>query len=124
MSTPKPHVLSNETWQVGLLPETGMSTEFGRIEHGGRFLDFMRPTPEDAYLRAADCPSYLLVPWSNRIRGGRFVFRGKEHQLQVNFSDGTAIHGVVRDYPWSVERADERSLVATFDSREHDGVNF
>jgi len=27
------HILENDVWQVGFLPDTGMSTAFGRIRH-------------------------------------------------------------------------------------------
>ena len=119
-----PHVLQNETWQVGLLPPTGMSTAFGRVKRGGAFVDFMRPTPDACYERASDCASYLLIPWSNRVKDGRFTFRGKSHQLRVNAPDGSAIHGTARDYPWKVEQAGGEHLVARFDSREHEGAHF
>ena len=104
MERPRLYVLSNEAWEVGLLPETGMSTAFGRIQHGDGFIDFMRPTPVDAYAERVlpDCANYLLIPWSNRIRDARFVFRGVTHQLRVNFPDGTAMHGTAKDFPWEV----------------------
>src|SRR5207237_6903680 len=104
------HVIENEVWQVGLLPATGMSTAFGRVKRGDGVVDFLRPTPEGAYGRASDCASYLLIPWSNRVKDGLFGFRGKEHRLKVNAADGSAIHGVERDYEWRVERAVARRL--------------
>jgi len=120
----KPHVLENDVWQIGLLPETGMSTAFGRIKHGGAWLDFMRPTAEASYRYPSDCASFLLVPWSNRLRDARFRFRGKTYQLASNMRDGTAIHGVGREHPWAVERADGRQLAASFDSRAHENIAF
>src|SRR5947209_7978974 len=96
-------VLENDVWQVGLLPTTGMSTAFGRVKRAGGTVDFMRPTPERSYDKASECASYLLIPWSNRVKDGRFAFRGREHRLRVNAPDGTAIHGTARDYPWQVE---------------------
>src|SRR5262245_25928935 len=106
-----PHILENDIWQVGLLPPTGMSTAFGRIRRGGTFVDFMRPTPEGAYTKPSDCASYLLVPWSNRVNDGRFTFRGREHRLRVNAADGSAIHGIAREYPWEVAQGDRNRLV-------------
>jgi aldose 1-epimerase len=70
----------------------------------------------------SDCASFLLVPWSNRVKGGRFTFRGREYRLDVNAMDGSAIHGVARDYPWKVSQSDVRHLVAHFDSRDHGGA--
>jgi aldose 1-epimerase len=114
-----PHVLENDVWQVGLLPGTGMSTAFGRIRRGGSFVDLMRPTAEASYGKPSDCASFLLVPWSNRVAEGRFVFRGREHQLRRNGADGSAMHGIVREYPWDVVLAERARFVARFDSRRH-----
>ena len=116
------HVLKSETWEVGLLPETGMSTAFGKVKRGETFIDFMRPTPEGSYGHASDCASYLLIPWSNRIKNGRFVFRGKPYQVRVNAADGSAMHGVAREHPWTVTHADATSLSARFDTRDHGGA--
>jgi aldose 1-epimerase len=118
------HVLDGDVWQVGLLPETGMSTAFGRVKRAGGAVDFMRPTPEGSYGRASDCASFLLVPWSNRVKDGKFTFRGKEHRIGVNAPDGSAIHGFGREHPWQVERADRARLEASFDSRRHDVRGF
>lgn len=46
--------------------------------------------------------SYPLLPWSNRIPGGRFSFRGHDHEVPVNWDDGSALHGLVAATPWSV----------------------
>jgi aldose 1-epimerase len=49
--------------------------------------------------------SYPLLPWSNRIPGGRFTFDGVEHAVPVTFGDGTAIHGLAATVPWAVVEA-------------------
>jgi aldose 1-epimerase len=118
------HILENENWQVGLLPETGMSTAFGRIRRKASLLDFMRPTPPAAYDNVSQCASYLLVPWSNRIAAGRFRFRTRDYELRINSPDGTAMHGVVKDYSWLVQRADRTRITAIFDAARSTGVNF
>jgi aldose 1-epimerase len=51
--------------------------------------------------------SYPMVPWAGRIRHGRFVFDGVDHQLPINFGEH-AIHGVGFTRPWSVEAYDDR----------------
>lgn len=45
---------------------------------------------------------YPLVPWSNRIPGGRFHVDGEEVQLPVNHPDGSAIHGLGAVAEWSI----------------------
>ena len=50
----------------------------------------------------------LLMPWPNRIRGGRYGFAGRDHRLALTEPDrGNAIHGLVRWATWSIiARAD------------------
>ena len=58
-------------------------------------------SPDDPY-GWTQWGSFPLAPWSNRIAGGRFTFDGHEHRMPVNFSDGTAIHGLVAATRWAV----------------------
>lgn len=45
----------------------------------------------------------LLLPWPNRIAGGRYSFAGEEHQLPLSeVRRGNASHGLVRWAAWSV----------------------
>ncbi len=115
--------LENASWQVGILPDTGASVAYGRIQRNGRWLDFMRPTPEDSYTKPSSCSSFVLIPWSNRIRDGILRFRGKTYQLRTA-SDGTARHGAGRDYPWTVVSAEKTVCTLSFCSWDHADVNF
>lgn len=45
---------------------------------------------------------YPLLPWSNRVPGGRLRFGTIDAVLPVNSSDGSAIHGLAADRPWDV----------------------
>ncbi|MGH8881276.1 MAG: aldose epimerase, partial [Stackebrandtia sp.] len=43
----------------------------------------------------------LLVPWPNRVDGGRYTFDGSDHRLEVNEPEfDCAIHGLVRWATW------------------------
>lgn len=67
---------------------------------------------------------FLMAPWTNRIRDARFSWDGRVHQLRSNHGDGTAIHGDVRDRPWRIRHRSPMSATLTFDSLEHEQVNF
>jgi aldose 1-epimerase len=57
-----------------------------------------------------------LVPWPNRIRGGRWKLDGAEQQLDVTEPElGHALHGLLADRPFGVDSRDAGSitLVAT-----------
>jgi aldose 1-epimerase len=117
--------LQNSSWQVGILPTTGASVAFGRIADGsGGWVDVFRPTDPSAYGIAEDTASYVLSPWSNRIRSGLLKFRGKTYQVARSGNDGTAIHGTARSYPWRVVESDATHVVLAFTSAEVFGANF
>ncbi|MFL5257391.1 MAG: aldose 1-epimerase [Rhodopila sp.] len=59
---------------------------------------------------------FPLVPYANRIAGGRFVWRGHEHRLLPNFGDSAnTIHGIGWQRPWRVERAAGTEAVLRLD---------
>jgi aldose 1-epimerase len=51
-----------------------------------------------------------LIPWPNRLAGGRYSFDGVEHQLALSEPErGNAIHGLMRWRPWAaLEHAADR----------------
>jgi aldose 1-epimerase len=55
----------------------------------------------------AEWGCYPLLPWSNRIPGGHLVFGTIDSRLPVNWSDGSAIHGLAASVPWTVRSASE-----------------
>jgi aldose 1-epimerase len=47
----------------------------------------------------------LLIPWPNRIAGGRYELAGTPQQLPLTEPEhGNAIHGLVRWMPWRLEQ--------------------
>jgi aldose 1-epimerase len=54
----------------------------------------------------------LLVPWPNRIDGGRYTVAGTEYQLDLSEpAAGNAIHGLGRWVPWQAVRQDRHAVV-------------
>ncbi len=68
--------------------------------------------------------SFVMLPWTNRIRDGRFSFDGAEYQLATNFPDGTSIHGIGRDFGWGIADRSPYSARCAFDSRRVEDANF
>jgi len=75
-------------------------------------IDLMRPTAQADLAAGAvrQFASWPLVPWSNRIRGGRFAWRGRQIQLPVDASDPHAIHGIGWRLPWTARDASESAV--------------
>jgi aldose 1-epimerase len=89
--------------------ELVLSPSIGGAIHSFRWLGAEQPVPlmreshsdEQSVLGHASFP---LVPYVNRIRGGRFDFRGREVRLQPNMAgDISPLHGQGWLGAWSVE---------------------
>ncbi|HEX6071967.1 MAG TPA: aldose 1-epimerase, partial [Sphingomicrobium sp.] len=62
-----------------------------------------------------DAACFPLVPFVNRVRGGRFTFRGREVRLKRNMAgDPSPLHGQGWLNPWTVEDAGERRATLSF----------
>lgn len=88
----------------------GCITAYRLVSNGGAF-DLLRPldrgTTGKAEPRATSC--FPLIPYSNRIRNGRFRFMGKEYRLPHNFGDHPhSIHGVGWQMPWRLKNLADR----------------
>lgn len=65
--------------------------------------------------KVLDAASFPLVPYVNRIRGGRFSFRGREVSIAPNMAgDASPLHGQGWLSPWRVEERHARRAVLNF----------
>ena len=81
---------------VELAPEAGGSVTRYWIERGAVTREWLRPTPAGALRAGRPYPAaaFPLVPYSNRIRAGRFSFRGRSVVEPLNRPpERHAIHG-------------------------------
>jgi aldose 1-epimerase len=124
MSKINVHELQNRYWNVGILPEVGGSIAYCQARKRRDLYDVMRPTAKEDYHNPSLSSSFLMAPWSNRIRDGRFQFKGKSYQLGDLKADGTAMHGDVRNHELTIEDDDETSIILTFESIAYENVNF
>lgn len=116
MATPELLALEAGPFALTLCPEVGGSIV--RLQGWGR--DLLRPAG-DADLAARDplrLAAYVLVPFSNRVRGAQFTFEGRRYRLARNFEpEPNAIHGNGWQRAWRVERsgAGDATLSLTHD---------
>jgi aldose 1-epimerase len=65
--------------------------------------------------KAVEAASFPLVPYVNRIRGGRFTFRGREVRMAPNMAgDPSPLHGQGWLNPWRVIEQSERHVVFSY----------
>ncbi len=90
--------------EARIAPGAGFNAFSFAVNHEGARVPVLIEPSSDDVLRGGGfsfgCP--ILFPFPNRTRDGRYVFGGHEHQLDVNYKDGNAIHGLVADRPWQV----------------------
>lgn len=81
------------------------------LTYGGRAL--VDGFAEDAMSSAGR--GQLLMPWPNRIRDGRYAFRGTEHQLALTEPKrSNASHGLARWVAWTVQEHTGHSVSLTY----------
>lgn len=115
-------VLELQTLRLTLSPRIGASVV--ALEHRdplGRWGDILRRMP-DASDDASEAGSFLMLPWTNRVRDARFTFEGGAHTLVANHSDRTAIHGIARDRAWSI--VDRSPITARLTDRHEPDETF
>lgn len=109
--------LANELLRLSIAPELGAGiADFSIKGPTGFFFPLMRRSAPGE-TNASLLGSFFMAPWVNRIRGARFVFRGKEHQLRPTTADGLAQHGDVRKRAWRVLEQTTDRVALEFDSR-------
>jgi galactose mutarotase-like enzyme/MFS family permease len=67
----------------------------------------------------------VLVPWPNRMRGGRYAFLGEPYQLPISeVATGNAIHGLGRWARWVPKAVDAASVTLALDIAPQTGWPF
>ncbi len=118
--------IENAFWQLEIAPDIGASVVNLRGRVGAGFEPIMRHTLPEALPKhsSSALSSFILAPFSNRIRGAKFAFSGREYQLKSTAPDGNTQHGDVRNRPWTLVKHDPETLEGWFDSRAHPDFNF
>jgi aldose 1-epimerase len=88
---------------LDLCPALGGAIANFRLNHpAGGTVDLLRPT-SPASLAKSDIEAvacFPLTPFSNRLRGGRFTFQGREITLPLNTTGPHVEHGHGWQRPW------------------------
>jgi aldose 1-epimerase len=94
MATPELVELTDGIVSATVRPSWGAG--IGRFDQvaGGRREPLFRPEPAGGPRHPFELASQVLVPWSNRISGGGFSFRGRRYDLAPNLEgEPFPIHG-------------------------------
>ncbi len=118
--------LQNEALRLMVAPTAGSSLVALELRHRDAWVPILRPTPPEAIAggNSSAMASFILAPFSNRVRDAKFVFAGQTWPLLPNTPEGHAIHGDVRKRPWVVAASTDARLRCTFASRAHAEIAF
>lgn len=89
--------IGNGIIEVTLAPQAG--GRIAQIACDG--VEWLR-SHEDGDTSAIAWGCYPMLPWAGRLRGARFDFEGRRHQLPANLG-AHAIHGLGFQLPWRME---------------------
>ncbi|MBL4810121.1 MAG: hypothetical protein JKY43_08735 [Phycisphaerales bacterium] len=113
-----PIELTNDTIRVVIDPSNGCRIDALELPNpDGQWQPVLRSGADGV-------GSFLMVPWTNRIKGAKFGFDNQTHRLRPNHPDGSAIHGVGRDHGWMIGDRSPYTARCVFDSRLVERVNF
>ncbi len=107
--------LGASSLQLSIDPDTGGSIAAFDWVEGGRNVPILRGCG-DVSGEVLAMGSFPLVPFVNRVRDGRFTFRGRTVTLARNMaSDASPLHGQGWLSAWQVDAADATSATLSFD---------
>ncbi|MCH2271358.1 MAG: aldose 1-epimerase, partial [SAR324 cluster bacterium] len=102
---------------LAIIPEVGGCITRYCLKTEEQVLELMRPATQ-AGLAPADpleMSCFPLIPFSNRIRNGRFSFQGKQIKISPNFPPEVhTIHGHGWKVPWTVSEVKEIRAVLAY----------
>ena len=88
-----------------------------------RIYDILRPYQQNSKtpFSPLNAASFPLIPYSNRIKNGKFSFNNQSYQLALNFADHPhSIHGNAWQNPWRVKDHKEDKTVLEYDYKARD----
>jgi aldose 1-epimerase len=103
---------------LDIAPQIGGSIARFYSKDKGQTVEWMRPAGAEGLAEGNPqmMASFPLVPFSGRVRDGRFVFAGRHIALPRNFGNSPhTIHGNAWKLPWKVSGHDEASASIVLD---------
>jgi aldose 1-epimerase len=114
--------ISEGSLSAAIEPGVGAGLSRLTLDHKHGRCEVLRPA--EGVSRFTDLSMYLMAPWTNRIAGAAFEFRGRRCQLRADWEDGTAIHGDVKTREWRILDRTPVSARMGLDSRDPPDANW
>lgn len=128
--------IESDHWRLWCNPDMGVQWLAAEVQRGQQWHavvpDCRETVPPESLVmglpagQSADAPlpaaSFHMLPYSNRIRDGRFRF--EQETIQLEDGDKHAIHGALRKLPWRVLSSDSSSVQCAISSSDHPSLNW
>ncbi len=112
--------LISKRMRLWVLPARGGSILAWKVLRRGEWVDVYPDVRDPSFkMRMA---SWLMLPYSNRIRNGAFSYRGRTYQLRN--AESHAIHGDARNWPWEVLQQTQRGIELRLRTAEFSDFNW
>ena len=107
--------LSAGPLELGISPSIGGSISWLDWVDRGQHIAVLRKC-NNSRENVLEAASFPLVPYVNRIRGGRFNFRGRDVHLEPNMpGDPSPLHGQGWLGPWQVDTQGDAKVTLSFE---------
>ena len=109
--------IRNGDYVLGVAPSAGSVITRYACDRGDAVTELLRPATDDAVEAGVptDMSCFPLVPFSNRVRDGRFTFRGREVRLEPNFPpEPHAIHGHGWQSSWDLQERSDAGITTSY----------
>ncbi len=112
--------LSNSNFEVIINPSLGGSVvAYNWLNHPNAPIQLLRDARNAKHVLEAS--NFPLVPFSNRIKNGTFVWQDKTYTTPLNFHPETsAIHGHAWQSEWDVKHQSDEQLILTYEGKAQD----
>lgn len=126
-------ILESEYWRLWSDPSIGVQWLAAEVKKNGSWHSVVpdcrqmtkgteTPRPGQSISTPLAAANFHMIPYSNRIRDGRFTFNSHEYQL-ANAANHS-IHGALRKLPWTITESSQSSLTCDLETSRHSEVNW
>jgi len=112
--------ISNELLKAVINPDYGAAVLAFYAIKDGTELAIMPDSRND--INSLDASSFLMIPYSNRIKNGMFTFEDKKYNLENGKNH--AIHGDTRKRKWSYTQTSPNRVLCFFYSTDFENINW
>jgi len=116
--------LKSARWRLRLQPHIGLQTQSCQILHNHAWHNLMPDcaAPDALPGTPLSASNFHMLPYSNRIRDGRFSHNNQNIELEN--AENHAIHGALRKLAWRTTEQSTSSVTAEYDTRKDGDVNW